>query len=130
MTDDLRTALVFTPRMRCTEDLMDSLGRQPWATCAVTASGFVGRGRGLELRFDFARTARQALDRLASSYYNLVVVDCRHLPGLRPSARRATRTPCSPSSTRCGASPTASGATRSAGSSPWSATPTRRAPTT
>jgi hypothetical protein len=68
---ELRTALVFTPRVRCTEDLMDSLGRQAWATCSPTGTGFIGRGRGLELRFDFARTARQALDRLASSYYNL-----------------------------------------------------------
>jgi len=85
---DLRTALVFTPRVRCTEDLMDSLGRQAWAACSPTAGGFIGRGRGLELRFDFARTARQALDRLASSYYNLVVVDCRHLPGCGRGAAR------------------------------------------
>jgi len=85
---ELRTALVFTPRVRCTEDLIDVLGRQPWATCEATDTGFVARGRGLDLRFDFARTARQALDRLASGYFNLVIVDCRHLPGCSRGAAR------------------------------------------
>lgn len=88
MAADLKTALVFTPRVRCTEDLIDSLGRQGWAVCMPTTAGFEVRGRGLELRFDLARTARQALDRLASAYYNLVIVDCRHLPGCGRGAAR------------------------------------------
>jgi len=89
---DLKTVLVFTPRVRCTEDLMDSLGHQAWAECTPTDAGFEVRGHGLELRFDLARTSRQALDRLASGYYNLVIVDCRHLPGCGRGAVRHEET--------------------------------------
>jgi len=70
-------ALFFSPIHHNFVDFCESAQQLPWIKskdpCRLT-------GRGLALGFDLAVTVEEALERLAVRYYNLIIVDCRHLP--------------------------------------------------
>ncbi|MEW6336847.1 MAG: patatin-like phospholipase family protein [Acidobacteriota bacterium] len=83
-----KTVLLVSPRRQCGDELVRALGQQPWLRARATEDGWVCGGRGLTLRFDVADTVEQALARLSRSYYNAVVLDCRHLPGCGPGGTR------------------------------------------
>jgi NTE family protein len=83
-----RSALVFSPRQQCAEDLRGALGRHAWVTTEQTSSGFVCRGRGLALEMHVVSAAAAATEMVARTYYNLVIVDCRHLPGCDAAERQ------------------------------------------
>jgi predicted acylesterase/phospholipase RssA len=83
-----KTVLLVSPRRQCSDDLIRVLGRQTWMRGRVSDDGWVFGGRGLTLRFDVADTVERALERLAATYYNLIVLDCRHLPGCGPAGTR------------------------------------------
>jgi NTE family protein len=89
MANPQRTALVFSPRKHCSDDLYETIGRQSWISVQPDDQGWLCRGRGLTLRLDLVSRADQALARLTHLYYNLIVIDCRHLPGCTtPPARQ------------------------------------------
>jgi NTE family protein len=83
-----RTALLFAPRRHCAADLYESLARQRWIRPGGGDGERTFRGRGLTLRFDTESSAERALARLAHFYYNLIVIDCRQLPGRTSSPVR------------------------------------------
>ena len=83
-----RTALVFSPRKQCAEDLFETLAMQPWIKSQLTDDGCVCSGKGLSLSMEFASSLEAALTRLAHAYFNLVIVDCRHRPRCSGSPQR------------------------------------------
>ncbi len=83
-----RTALVFSPRRQCAEDLFEVLAGQPWIRGQARQGARVFRGKGLELHMEAVTSTEEALAYLTNAYCNLVVVDCRHLPRCNASAAR------------------------------------------
>jgi predicted acylesterase/phospholipase RssA len=88
MANSHRTALVFSPRRKCADDLFDILAGQPWIRELASENGRVFRGKGLSLQLESVSSAEAALAHLAHTYCNLVVVDCRHMPGCTASPAR------------------------------------------
>jgi predicted acylesterase/phospholipase RssA len=83
-----RTALVFTPRKQCAEDLFDILAGQPWIRTEASEQARVFRGKGLTLHMEPVFSVDAAIAYLAHTYCNLVVVDCRHMPHCNASPAR------------------------------------------
>jgi predicted acylesterase/phospholipase RssA len=83
-----RTALVFSPRRQCAEDLFETLAMQPWIKSQLAEEGCVCSGKGLTLRMEFASSIEAAVARVARAYFNVVIVDCRHRPRCSGSPAR------------------------------------------
>jgi NTE family protein len=83
-----RTALVFSPRKQCAEDLYETLAMQPWIKTKLTDEGCLCSGKGLNLSLEFASSIEAAVTRVAHAYFNLVIVDCRHRPRCSGSPQR------------------------------------------
>ena len=88
MAGTQRTALVFSPRKQCAEDLYETLAMQPWIRASLTEEGCICSGKGLSLSLEFASSIEAAVARVAHSYFNLVIVDCRHRPRCSGSPQR------------------------------------------
>lgn len=88
MANSQRTALVFSPRKQCAADLFQTLSSQSWMRVQASGDGQVFRGRGLSLHMLAVATPEAALAYLESTYCNIIVVDCRHMPRCGGSAQR------------------------------------------
>jgi len=74
-----KTALYLAPLQHTFVDLCHAVERQDWMQVERGALGCTWSGRELGLRMDVVRDAAEAVAHLSDHYYNLVVVDCRHL---------------------------------------------------
>lgn len=74
-----KKALYFSPVRRNYDDFSSLLDRQEW----ITADGpGVWSGRDLALNFDLTENVDDVLERISGHYYNMLVLDCRLIPGL------------------------------------------------
>ena len=76
----VKTALYVAPLAHTFVDLCGSVAREPWMQSQHDAEGCTWQGRDLALRMDLVTGPAAAVERLHQHYYNLVIVDCRHLP--------------------------------------------------
>ncbi len=72
-----KTALYFSPIRHNYVDFCETIQR---LTGIKIRKPCRLAGRGMQIGVDFAATVQEVLDRLAVHYYNLIIVDCRHLP--------------------------------------------------
>jgi len=82
MPSSKRTAMYFAPSPETFTDLCTSMGSQPEKPGSNRPVSCVWKRRSLTLQVELASSVVEACSLLESRYYNLVVVDCRHLIGI------------------------------------------------
>lgn len=80
MQTHVRHILVFAPYPQSFKELCTSVKAQPWIESDIFDQGCIWQGRGLRLQIDVVEKLEHAVERLHSGYYNLVMIDCRHVP--------------------------------------------------
>src|SRR5512137_2155630 len=75
-----KNALFLAPLMHTYDELCGAVSRQEWLKVERDGALCVWRGQNLSLRIDLATSVAEALQRLESHFYHLLVVDARNLP--------------------------------------------------
>lgn len=81
MQVETRHVLVFAPEAESFAEFCNSVRRQPWIEGEVEGCRCRWCGDELCLEIDMVEKLEDAAIALHSGYYNLVLVDCRHVPG-------------------------------------------------
>ena len=76
-----RRVLFFAPLRHTFADLCATVRRQSWVKAEVGERRCTWHGRNLAFVVDLVETVEQAAELIGSQYYNLLVLDCRNLPG-------------------------------------------------
>ncbi len=91
MQVETRHVLVFAPEPESFGEFCTSVRRQPWIDGEVGDARCSWCGEGLCLEIDMVENLEDAAIALHSGYYNLVLVDCRHLPEMGLDSRKQER---------------------------------------
>jgi len=83
-----KSLLYYAPLLHTFEDMHASVERISWLEAERSGYTYRWHGRGLELDIDVVRDTRVAVERTRVHYYDLVLIDCRHLPGELGDAAR------------------------------------------
>lgn len=75
-----RRILVLAPVPETFKELCLSVRKQPWVESEVGERECSWEGRGLHFEIDMVDCLEKAVEMLHGGYYNLVMVDCRHVP--------------------------------------------------
>ncbi len=79
MVVETRHILVYAPSPQTFKELCLSVRKQPWVDSKVGERECSWEGRGLHFEIDMVDCLEKAVEMLHGGYYNLVMVDCRHL---------------------------------------------------
>lgn len=74
-----RTALLFAPLAHTVDDLLARFARQDWLDRVPVHGENTWVASRTQIRIDTVRTVQEARERLAAHYYNVLLIDCRHL---------------------------------------------------
>lgn len=80
MPTETRHILVYAPIAATFKELCRSVGKQSWVESEVRDRECIWIGRELRFEIDMVDSLDQAVELLHRGYYNLVMVDCRHVP--------------------------------------------------
>ncbi len=80
MTIDTRHVLIYAPSPETFRELCLSVRRQPWVESEFGESECSWQGRGLRFEIDMVDNLERAVEMLHGGYYNMVMIDCRHVP--------------------------------------------------
>lgn len=78
MTLERRKVLAFSPIRESFAELCDSVRQQPWIEGSPGDPGCTWQSDGMRLDIDVVDRIDDAVRRLHSGYYNLLLIDCRH----------------------------------------------------
>lgn len=80
MPTESRHILVYAPSPETFKELCQSVRKQPWIESEIGERECSWEGRGLQFEIDMVDCLEKAVEVLHGGYYNLVMVDCRHVP--------------------------------------------------
>lgn len=80
MPAESRHILVYAPSPETFKELCLSVRKQPWIESEIGENECWWEGRGLQFEIDMVDRLEKAVEMLHAGYYNLVMVDCRHVP--------------------------------------------------
>ncbi len=80
MTIDTRHVLIYAPSPETFRELCLSVRKQPWVESEFGESECSWQGRGLRFEIDMVDNLERAVEMLHGGYYNMVMIDCRHVP--------------------------------------------------
>ena len=91
MQTHIRRVLVFAPHRQSFRELCDSVKSQSWIESHAVEGGCIWQGKGLRLQIDVVDRLQRAVERLHSGYYNLVMIDARHVPDAEIDVARQSK---------------------------------------
>ncbi len=80
MVPEMRHILLYAPSPETFKELCASVRSQPWVDSEVGDRECSWKGRGLHFEIDMVDCLDMAVELLHRGYYNMVMVDCRHVP--------------------------------------------------
>ena len=80
MVAETRHILVYAPFPETFKELCLSVRKQPWVESEVGDRECSWEGRGLHFEIDMVDCLEKAVEMLHGGYYNMVMVDSRHVP--------------------------------------------------
>jgi len=91
MRNPQRHILVFAPEPESFGELCESVRKQPWVEGEHEQTRCRWCGEGICFDIDMVENLDQAATALHAGYYNLVLIDCRHIPSLGIDWRKQER---------------------------------------
>lgn len=80
MVPEKRHILLYAPSPETFKELCASVRSQPWVDSEIGDRECSWEGRGLHFEIDMVDCLDMAVELLHGGYYNMVMIDCRHVP--------------------------------------------------